>query len=92
MVIVHMPPVRSGWYGPIKLAAMLKPLLNGKNIALMMSGHTHRESYDPPSKDGFDFPILINSNNTRLEVKVEGRQVVVNVVKPDGTVNRQIKL
>jgi UDP-2,3-diacylglucosamine pyrophosphatase LpxH len=70
IVIVHMPIIkeeRQGW-GMKFLSTHFGPVLKNAGIDLMISGHTHRNSYYDKSKSGFDYPVLVNSNNSFAEV------------------------
>lgn len=70
VVFCHMPPENGGWHGPQELFDKFVPLLNRAGVDLMICGHTHRFSYIEKGTDGVDFPILINPNQTLLQMTV----------------------
>ena len=73
IVIVHMPIIkeeRQGW-GMRFLSDHFGPVLKNAGIDLMISGHTHRNSFYDRAKSGFDYPVLVNSNNSFAEVDAD---------------------
>ena len=49
------------------------PVLQSAGIDLMMSGHTHRNAFYEAGKSGFGYPVLVNSNNSFVEVEADLR-------------------
>jgi UDP-2,3-diacylglucosamine pyrophosphatase LpxH len=73
IVIVHMPVIleeRQGW-GMRFLSDNFGPVLRNAGIDLMISAHTHRNSFYDSTKSGFDYPVLVNSNNSFVEVDAD---------------------
>jgi len=73
IVIVHMPVIkeeRQGW-GMKFLSTHFGPVLQNAGIDLMISAHTHRNSFYDRTKSGFDYPVLVNSNNSFIEVDAD---------------------
>jgi len=82
IVMVHMPIIREekqGW-GMKFLADNFGPVLQASGIDLMMSAHTHLNAWYDKAKSGFGYPVLVNSNNSFVEV-VADLQGITAVVK-----------
>lgn len=91
IVMLHMPPGERLWHGPQMAAELFGPLLNGKGIDLMLSGHLHREVYIPALSDDFDFPIYVNSNNTAVRVDVGANNAIrLRVLDTGGAVKKEL--
>ena len=65
---------------------LLLPLLNEADVDLMISGHTHRYSYREVGSCDNNFPILVNANNDKVNVKVNKSQIDCEVVDATGKV------
>ncbi|MDR0384741.1 MAG: metallophosphoesterase [Prevotellaceae bacterium] len=77
VVIIHIPPVGSDWHGTVEVRKKFLPLLNRAGITVMFCGHTHSYQYVEPDAELHDFPILINANDTSLEVKATRTEMAV---------------
>ena len=88
IALLHIPFSKGeGWYGNNELKRLFLPLLNKAGVDLMLSGHTHRYGLrEPQSCDGNEFPILVNGNNDRLDVKATASEITVDVVDALGKV------
>ena len=87
IALLHIPfENTAGWYGPNELKRLLLPLLNEAGIDVMLSGHNHRYSYREAGTCGNDFPILVNSNNDKVNVRATKSQVDMEVVDALGKV------
>ncbi|MDR2651701.1 MAG: metallophosphoesterase [Prevotellaceae bacterium] len=84
VVIMHIPPVESGWHGSLDVQKKFLPLLNNTGITIMFCGDTHRYKYVEPNDGMHDFPILINAHNTSLEVKVTKNEISVKRKDTEG--------
>ncbi|MDR2815078.1 MAG: metallophosphoesterase family protein [Proteiniphilum sp.] len=74
IVIMHIPPAGSTWHGTQDIARKFLPLLNKANIDLMLSGHTHNYKYIDKGEDqNIHFPVLINDDETYLDITVDSR-------------------
>ena len=90
VVVIHIPPLGSTWHGTQDLQRKFLPILNNANIDIMLCGHTHQYSYIEPN-NLVSFPILINDNETYLDVKVGKNEMKILVKDPKGTeVNKVI--
>lgn len=84
VVIIHIPPLGSTWHGTQELERKFLNILNYSNVDIMLCGHNHQYSYiEPGSK--LLFPILINDNETYLDVKVDKDEMKILVKDPKGT-------
>ena len=86
IVLMHIPfEKEAGWWGNNELKRLLLPLLNEAGIDVMLSGHNHAYSFRKAgSMNGNEFPILVNSNNDRVEVKVNKSEIRMNVIDATG--------
>jgi phosphodiesterase/alkaline phosphatase D-like protein len=77
VVIMHIPPLKSGWHGALEVREKFLPLLNSAGITVMFCGDTHRYEYIEPDAGLHDFPVLINAADTSLEVHVNKNEMSV---------------
>lgn len=83
IVILHMPPdgnEQTGWHGMQEVRRLYLPILNEADIDLMLCGHLHRNRYIEKGKEGNQFPILINSNVTRVDVQVTQNEIKMSLI------------
>ena len=85
IVILHMPPGVSNWHGTLHLDETLLPLLNKADIDAVLSGHTHRYSYNAPAAGKTTFPVIVNSNNAYLRGDIINGEIRIRLVGPEGT-------
>ena len=86
IALMHIPfEKEAGWWGNNELKRLLLPLLNEAGIDVVLSGHNHAYSFRKAgSMNGNEFPILVNSNNDRVEVKVNKSEIRMNVIDATG--------
>ena len=88
IVIIHMPVIKE----PKQNHAMkfltdnFGPVLNNAGVDLMISGHTHRNSFYEKKKSGFDYPVLVNSHLSFAEVMVDNKNIKAVVKDINGKV------
>lgn len=77
IVLVHFPIVKAEkqGYGTKFLADHFGPVLQGAGINLMMSAHIHRNAFYEADKSGFGYPVLVNSNNSFVEVTADSQGI-----------------
>lgn len=92
IVVMHIPPFTSTWYGTLQVEKLFMPILNQAGIDLMLCGHTHRYSFLPKGEKSNTFPILTNSNNEVVEVKVKGTDISIQIKSAEGKVTKQVDL
>ena len=88
IVMVHMPiikEVKQG-YGMKFLSDNFGPVLQDTGVDLMMSAHTHRNAFYEAGKSGFGYPVLVNSNNSFVEVVVDLQEIKTIVKDLDGNI------
>jgi hypothetical protein len=88
VVVMHMPPIggKNMWHGPKHAGECFFPILNNANITVMLSGHTHRYSYNKPEETGAEFPILVNSNSTALKANIDANGIKISIIDMTGAV------
>jgi predicted phosphodiesterase len=88
IVVMHMPPIggKNMWHGPKHAGECFLPILNKANITVMLSGHTHKYSYNLPDTTDAEFPILVNAHNTALKANVTKNGVTIDVIDMSGSV------
>lgn len=92
IVLLHIPPFTSTWYGTLQVDKLFVPILNKANIQLMLCGHTHRHSFQSKSENGNNFPILTNSNNEIVEVRVNGQKIHIKILDTKGKITKTFDL
>ena len=94
IVFVHIPPLarQDAWYGEKQLHDKFLPVLNEAGIDIMFCAHMHAFHYY--EKGDFDnaFPILVNSNTDRVDVKADAKGISVKVVGENGEIIKSTKL
>lgn len=88
IVMIHMPVIKEEkqGYGMKFLADNFGPVLQAAGIDMMMSAHTHRNAYYDSGKSGFGYPVLVNSNNSFVEVVVDPQGIKAEVKDVQGNV------
>lgn len=91
IVIIHMPIIESekNWYGMAFLAKHFGPVLRDADIDLMISGHTHRNAWIESGKSGFDYPVMISSNNHFIEAEVDENEISLLLKNTEGKVEKR---
>lgn len=88
VVVIHVPPTKSTWHGPLHTKKMFVPILNEAGIDLMLCAHLHQHIYAEPGTEGCNFPVLINSNKHVLEASADNRTLNIEVKDDAG---KQVK-
>lgn len=92
IVLIHIPPFPLGRtvtpedHAPAHLAELLLPILNKADIDLVLSGHTHRHYFIEKGLHDNDFPLLVNDNNSVVDMHLDEESIRVKVTAADGTV------
>lgn len=84
IVFLHVPPETDGWHGSREIMRLFVPLLNEAGVDIMLSGHLHLYDYIEKGERGNDFPVLINSNDERLDIEVTPSRIAIDVVDATG--------
>jgi len=90
VAFLHVPPEKErGWHGSNELKRLIIPVLNDAGVDVMLCGHLHRYGFREAGECGTDFPVVVNSNNDRLEVRVTRSRIGIDVVDATGkTIHR----
>lgn len=77
IVIVHMPVLKAEKQnsGMKYLSDYFGPVLHDAGVNLMLSAHTHRNTFYEAGKSGFSYPLLVNSNNSFIEIVVDRKEI-----------------
>lgn len=94
IVIIHMPIIQNkkNWYGMAFLAEHFGPVLQDAGIDLMISGHTHKNAWIESGKSGFDYPVMISSNNHFIEAEANEKEVSLILKNIDGEVEKKYQV
>lgn len=92
IAVMHVPPIRSTWHGPIQVKKHFIPLLNEAGIHLMLCAHLHNHQYIPAGEEDCHFPILINSNKHIVNVQASPSGIRLCIKDREGQVVKEIKL
>jgi UDP-2,3-diacylglucosamine pyrophosphatase LpxH len=94
IVLCHMPIYQRERmnYAMQFLADRYGPVLEKAGIDLFISGHTHRNAYLDRQDSGFGYPVLVNSNNTFVEVSVEKNEIKLLIKDTEGLISDEINL
>jgi UDP-2,3-diacylglucosamine pyrophosphatase LpxH len=94
IVMVHMPILKQekqGW-GIGFLSNNFGPVLQGTGVNLMVSAHTHRNAFYEKDKTGFGYPLLVNSNNSFVEIEAYQQGIKIVVKDIEGKIIAEYKL
>lgn len=93
IVISHFPMMmdekekeEKTWWGWSDAIDKFLPVLNGANVDLMVSGHTHRYCFHETGKDGNTFPVLEQGFDSAVRLELKDGKVHFRVLGVDGTV------
>jgi acid phosphatase type 7 len=88
IVIVHMPVLKQENQNTAVqfLSENFGPLLKAAGVDLVISAHTHRTTFFEKEQTGYGYPLLINSNNSYLEVVTGVEGIKATVKDPSGNV------
>lgn len=86
IVIIHMPVIKEEkqGYGMKFLSDNFGPVLDKSGVDLVISAHTHRNAFLESGKSGFTYPVVVNSNNTFLEVFAGDEDILVQLKDASG--------
>ena len=85
VVVMHIPPTGSTWHGTLDLANKYLPALNSAKIDIMLCGHTHNYQFTAEGEEeGISFPVLINDDETWLEVETTQDRMTIDIMDLSG--------
>ena len=91
VAVVHVPPVLDTWHGALHAKSVIVPILNAAGIDLMLSGHHHVLRYAEAGKEDTDFPVLINSHDTSVEVSADKSNMNLTIRNRAGETVKTLK-
>lgn len=92
IVFIHVPPAtKDAWHGEIEVNEKIIPLLNNAGVDLMLCGHLHAYQYREKGEYGVNFPIIVNSNNTLLDITTANGKINVKMINEQGEQLKQFQ-
>lgn len=89
--LMHVPMIDRGIPHEFVVHAWMNrnvvPVLNRAGVDLLIGADLHEYVYVPAGMMGNAFPILVNDNNSRAEVRIEGSRINVDMYDVDGYVS-----
>lgn len=79
IAVIHIPPF-GGWHGELEVKKKFVPILNKADIDVMLCAHLHRYVYKGPDDGDWNFPIIVNDNNTVLQAKADSQTLKINII------------
>lgn len=96
IVISHFPMVmneqsrqENTWQGWQDAIDKFLPILNGADVDLLVSGHTHRCEYYPAGSEGNGFPVLVQGFSNAVRLDLEAGNISFKVVTQDNEVLKE---
>jgi acid phosphatase type 7 len=88
IVMVHMPILKAENqnHSMTFLSENFGPLFQEAGIDLMISAHIHRNEFYEKDKTGFSYPLLVNSNNSFIEVNADNQSIKAVVKDVSGKI------
>ncbi len=88
VVLVHMPILKAEKqnHAMTFMSENFGPVLREAGIDLMLSAHTHRNTYYEKDKTGYGYPLLVNSNNSFVEINADEKGIKAVVKDISGKV------
>ena len=86
IVIIHMPVIKAEKQNHAMkfLSDHFGPVLSNAGVDMMISGHTHRNSFYKKEESGFDYPVLVNSHLSFVEVVADNKYIKAVVKDVNG--------
>ena len=89
IAVIHVPPIRDTWHGPLHTNKLFVPILNAAGIDLMLCGHLHRYFYVEAGEENCDFPVLINSNKEAVHIAADSKNMTLEIKDQSGKVTNK---
>lgn len=83
VVVCHMPPF-GGWHGELDIARKFIPLLNAARPDVYLTAHLHQYQRNEAGKEGVEFPLIVNANNTLLKAEADNHRLDIRIFDLDG--------
>ncbi|CAL1516503.1 metallophosphoesterase family protein [Chitinophaga sp. MM2321] len=91
VVMMHIPHYHGGeWHGTVHCRDMFGGLFNKHKIDILICGHTHKYGVYAPVPGQHDYPLIIgggpkDDKRTLIKIKADQHQLVLTMLKDDGT-------
>lgn len=92
VVIMHMPTIigSKGRTTQKWITENFAPILESAGIDLMLSGHLHDLAVKAAGENGIDYPIIVNSNSTRLDFEADAKRIKIKIYSKSGDLLEQL--
>ena len=89
--IIHIPTLafRRSWYAERYITEHWVPILEKAGIDLTLSAHHHKWRVIGAGEHGKNYPLLVNSDDERMDVVVTANSIDVKTYATDGTLVHQ---
>jgi len=86
IVMIHMPVVKAEKqnHAMTWLSTNFGPLLRDAGVDMVFSAHIHRNAYYEKDKSGYGYALLVNSNNSFVEVEADSDRIKALVKDVEG--------
>ncbi len=74
IIVTHIPPAWGAWHGSLHFRKIFSPILKGKKIDVILSGHLHKHVFYKPDEN-FEAPTIVNSNDEMMRIKVDKNEI-----------------
>ncbi len=74
ILVTHIPPAWGEWHGSVHFRKIFAPILKGKKIDVILSGHLHEHVFYKPDEN-FEAPTIVNSNDEVMRVSVDKNEI-----------------
>jgi len=92
VVIIHMPTIigSKGRTTQKWITENFAPILESAGINLMLSGHLHKQSVKAAGENDIAYPIIVNSNSTRLDFEADAKMIKIKIYSSSGNLLEQL--
>lgn len=94
IVLMHIAPLQEGEQYSHRSAGeideLFTPLFNQAGIDLVLSGHFHRQHFEPTTQTHNHYPIFINDHNSAVWVEIDEQGIDVSAYNTKGEKNFEL--
>ncbi|MBP5397866.1 MAG: metallophosphoesterase family protein [Bacteroidales bacterium] len=85
--LIHVPTfaLKDSWYSQLWITKHWTPILEKAGIDLMLCGHHHKWILSEAGQDGHAYPLLVNSNEDRMDVVISAHSIDIKTFDEKGT-------
>lgn len=96
IVLMHIAPHKDGdlskHQSSLDINEMFTPLFNQAKVDLVLSGHLHKQLYEPVNPDHNHYPIYINDHNSAVWVEISESSIRVEGYNLAGERNFELEI